>query len=112
MNKSRAVVGLLVAGLIAGCVDSHLDDAILVKNNSADTLHFQITTVDGRVFPLVKTAAPGETIRLLDGSLLSDDAGMTQNRCTVGDIRALGGDGGTRAVWPAPVCATTTLTVP
>jgi|GEM_PF-6520203 hypothetical protein len=112
MNKACIVGGLLLAGIGAGCVDSHITDAILVTNDSAYTLHFEITTVDGGSFPLVTTAAPGETIRLLDGSQLSDGAGLTRDRCTVGDIRALADDGHALATWPAPVCATTTLTVP
>jgi hypothetical protein len=111
MKKTRAVVGLFLAILVAGCDDSHLTDAILVTNNSAETLHFEITAVDGGTFPLARTAAPGETIRILDGSQLSDGAGLTRDRCTVGDIRALADDGRTLATWPAPVCATTTLTV-
>jgi hypothetical protein len=103
---------LLLAIAVSGCVDSHITDAILVTNNSGGTLHFEVTTVRGERFPLVGSAAAGETVRILDGSQLSDGAGLTRNRCTVGDIRALGRDGTIVATWPAPVCATTTLTVP
>src|SRR5262245_60182358 len=111
MRKRSALGCLLVVVGAVGCVDSHLIDAILVTNESAETLHFEITTVGGQNFPLVTTAGPGETVRILDGSQLSDGAGLTRDRCTVGDIRALGGDGHLLATWPAPVCATTTLTL-
>ena len=112
MEKPSILACLLLAIVASACVDSHITDAILVTNNSGGTLHFEVTTVRGESFPLVGTAAPGETIRLLDGSQLSDGAGLTRDRCTVGDIRALGRDGTIVATWPAPVCATTTLTVP
>jgi hypothetical protein len=113
MKQSGIMVWMVLAAtVLAGCVDSHITDAILVTNHSSDTLHFEITTVGGASFPLVATAAPGETIRLLEGSQLSDGAGLTRGRCTVGDIRALANDGQTLVTWPAPVCATTTLTVP
>jgi hypothetical protein len=103
---------MLLAFAGSGCTDSHITDAVLVTNNSPETLHFDIELVSGETFALVKTAGPGETIRLLDGSQLSDGAGMTRDRCTVGDIRALASDGHVVATWRPPVCATTTLTVP
>ncbi|MEO8274010.1 MAG: hypothetical protein ABI620_08080 [Chloroflexota bacterium] len=108
----NAIGCLLVLVGAAGCVDSHITDAILVTNRSGETVHFEITTVGGKNFPLVTTAGPGETVRILDGSQLSDGAGLTRDRCTVGDIRAFGRDSQLLATWPAPVCATTTLTVP
>lgn len=112
MEKPSKLACLLLAIAMSGCVDSHITDAILVTNNSSGPLHFDVTAVGGERFPLVGTAAPGETIRILDGSQLSDGAGLTRDRCTVGDIRALGVDETIVATWPAPICATTTLTVP
>ena len=105
-----AFVALLVVSL-AGCVDSHITDAVIVTNDSSQTLHFEIVTAAGKPFTLSLTAAPGQTVRLLDGSQLSDDAGLTRGRCTVGELRAVAPDGRIVAVWPPPVCATTTLTV-
>ncbi|MEA2675331.1 MAG: hypothetical protein QOI92_2523 [Chloroflexota bacterium] len=112
MEKLTKLACLLLAIAVSGCVDSHITDAILVTNNSSGPVHFEVTTVGGENFPLVGSAAPGETIRLLEGSQLSDGAGLTRDQCTVGEIRALGRDGTIVATWPAPVCATTTLTIP
>jgi hypothetical protein len=106
------VVPLFLAISVGACIDSHITDAISVTNASSETLHFEITTVAGEPFPLQRSAAPGQTIRLLDGSQLSDDAGLTRNRCTVGELRAIEPDGRVVAAWPPPVCADTTLTVP
>lgn len=105
-----ALLAFLMAAA-SGCIDSHITDAISVTNDSPEALHFEITTVAGESFALVRTAAPGQTISLLDGSQLSDGAGLTRNRCTVGELRALAPDGHVVASWPPPVCATTTLTV-
>jgi hypothetical protein len=105
------VVLLLIAVTLGGCIDSHLTDAISVTNEASETLHFEIVTVAGERVPLSRTAAPGQTIAVLAGSLLSDGAGLTRNRCTIGELRAIVPDGRVVATWPPPVCADTTLTV-
>jgi hypothetical protein len=105
------VVLVLLAATFGGCVDSHITDAVRVTNDSSETLHFEIVTVAGERVPLSRTAAPGQTIAVLAGSLLSDGAGLTRNRCTIGELRAIVPDGRVVATWPPPVCADTTLTV-
>jgi hypothetical protein len=105
------VVLVLLAATFGGCVDSHITDAIRVTNDSSETLHFEITTVGGEPFALQRTAGPGQTVSILDGSQLSDGAGLTRNRCTVGELRAIAPDDRVVATWPPPVCADTTLTV-
>ena len=103
---------LLLSASIAGCIDDHITDAVNVTNESSHVLRFEIDLDSGQPFLLPPTAAPGQTIRLLDGSQLSDYGGMTRERCTVGELRAFNPDGTIAARWGPGVCATTTLIVP
>ncbi|HET9084435.1 MAG TPA: hypothetical protein VFN41_08535 [Candidatus Limnocylindrales bacterium] len=96
--------------LVAGC-DEHITDAVIVKNDTTAPVHFTIDLVDGRSFDLPVTAAPGASVRLLDGSQLSDGAGITRERCTVGELRAIGPDGTIVDRLPPPICAPTTVVV-
>ena len=91
------------------CNDSHITDAVMLTNQTDQVLQFTIVLEDGSDFALNKTAMPGETIRLLDGSQLSDGAGIMRGRCTVGELRGLGPDGQTVSRLPPPICAPTTV---
>ena len=84
--------------LVAAC-DEHITDAVIVTNETSVPLCFEIDLVDGRSFDLVRTAEPGESILLLDGSQLSDGAGIMKDRCTVGELQAIGPDG-----WSSIAC--------
>jgi hypothetical protein len=107
--RLRHLFAIAVAIALIGC-DEHITDAVSVENDRPDVLRFEITLADGSNFPLVTRAQPGETVAVLSGSQLSDDAGMMRNRCTVGELRAIGPDGRVVARWPPPICATTTIT--
>jgi hypothetical protein len=102
---------MAVAFASVGCNDAHITDAVMVANRTNETLHFDIVLADGNRFALNTSAMPGETVRLLDGSQLSDGAGMMRDRCTVGEIRALGPDGHTVSRVAPPVCAPTTVVI-
>jgi hypothetical protein len=110
LRRSLGLFAILLVVAVVGCDDSHITDSVRVVNDTPDILGFEITLADGSNFPLPDRAKPGETIDLLDGSQLSDGAGMMRDRCTVGEIRALGPDGSIAARWPPPVCAPTTIT--
>jgi hypothetical protein len=106
-----SALGLFLAAMLLGGCDEHITDAVLVTNNTGSPLHFQLVLVDGRPFDLVTIAKPGETIRLLAGSQLSDDSGMTKDRCTVGELRAIDPNGRVVQRLPPPICATTTVVI-
>ena len=106
----RPVVAVVLTLLISGaCSDSGITDVVMVVNNTPEVLHFEIVTVDGTAFGLNTTARPGETVPLLDGSQLSDGAGLMRDRCTVGELRALAADGHIVDRLPPPICANTTV---
>lgn len=111
--------GSLMAGslavcliLVSSCIDSYITAEIAVQNDSDQELAFAVTLEDGSDFVLPARARPGEMVAVLSGSQLSDWAGISEKRCTVGELRALSPDGLIIKRWPPPVCATTTLTVP
>src|SRR4051795_1073000 len=95
--------------LLASACDEHITDAVIVTNYMSVPLHFEIDLIDGRAFDLVPTADPGESVRLPDGSQLSDGAGIMKDRCTVGELRAMGPDGAILDRLPAPICAPPTV---
>ena len=47
MRSSALALAMLLAFAGSGCTDSHITDAVLVTNNSAETLHFDIELVSG-----------------------------------------------------------------
>lgn len=96
--------------LVAGC-DEHITDAVIVENDTTAPVHFVIDLVDGRSFDLPVTAGPGASVRLLDGSQLSDGAGIMRQRCTVDELRAIGPDGTVVDRLPPPICAPSTVVV-
>jgi hypothetical protein len=101
----------LVVLMIAGC-DEHITDAVTVTNKTSVPLRFEIDLVDGRrSFDLVRTATPGESIRLLEGSQLKDGALIMRGRCTVSELRALGPNGEIVDRLPPPICAPAELVV-
>jgi hypothetical protein len=112
LAKLRIWLPIILLGFATvGCNDSHITDAIWVANHTSGVLRFDIVLTDGSRFSLTTEAPPGQTVRLLDGSQLSDDARMTRGRCTVGEIRALTRDGRVVSRIPPPVCASTTIEV-
>jgi hypothetical protein len=84
MTRLRFLVTVVVF-VSAACNDAHITDAVMVANHTRETLHLDIVLVDGSRFVLDTSAMPDETVRLLDGSQLSDGAGMMRDRCTVGE---------------------------
>src|SRR6266511_427010 len=104
-RTGRLSLVLLVATSFAACVDFHITDAVWVKNLTSNSLHFELIMVNGRRFPLVRNIAPGQEDTVLSGGQLSPDAGLTVNRCTVGDLIALAADGHEVARHPPPLCA-------
>jgi hypothetical protein len=106
----RFLAFAVVVILLAAC-DEHITDAVIVTNDVSVPLHFEIDLVDGRSFALTTVAEPGESVRLLDGSQLSDGAGIMKDRCTVGELRALGPDGEVVERLPPPICAPATVVV-
>jgi hypothetical protein len=106
-----AIASLALLSRVTGCSDSGRTDAIVVANHTSQTLHFQVVRLDGKAFDLGKTAAPGETVVLIDVSYLQQDAGMGRSGCTVGDLTALGPDGSLVKRFPPPVCAPVILSV-
>jgi hypothetical protein len=110
VSRTLAVcLGILVC--VAACVDRGITDAVVVTNQTSETVHFQLVAVDGRNFDLVANAAPGQSARVLDGCQLSDDAGLMRDRCTVGELRAIGPDSQIVSRFRLPVCAPSTLII-
>jgi len=105
----RTLVGVAMAALVTtsvvACVDTHIADAVWVKNHTPDSLHFELVAVDGRRFPLVRNIAPQQEGAVLTGSQLNPGAGLTVDRCTVGDLIALAPDGHEVTRHPPPLCA-------
>lgn len=95
----------LVVAAFAGCDDSHIVDSISVKNGTPYSLHFELVAEDGKRFQLVRTIPSQEDGVVLTGSQLNPGAGLTVNRCTVGDLIALAPDGHEVARHPPPLCA-------
>ena len=104
-RTGRLSLVLLVATSFAACVDFHITDAVWVKNQTSNSLHFELIMVNGRRFPLVRNIAPHNEDTVLSGSQLNPGAGLTMNRCTVGDLIALAPDGHEVARHPPPLCA-------
>jgi len=108
-----AIITLLIsaAWITGGCDDRGLTDVVTVVNNTGQVVHFEIVTVQGTPFPLNKTANPGDAVRLLEGSQLSDGAGLMRDRCTVGELRAIGPDGSVLQRPPPPICAPSNVVI-
>jgi hypothetical protein len=104
---------IVVTALVPiACSDDHITDAVIVANRTNEVLHFDIVLVDGSRFPLTKSAKAGESVRVLDGSQLSEGAGIMRNRCTVGELRALRVDGSVVSRIPPPICAPIEVVIP
>jgi hypothetical protein len=104
-RMAKVLGASLLVLTVAGC-DEHITDAVIVTNQTSVPLRFEIDLVDGRrSFDLGRTAAPGESIRLLEGSQLNDGALIMKGRCTVSEIRATGPDGEIVDRIPPPICA-------
>jgi hypothetical protein len=100
-----AIAALALA--ITGCNDSGRTATVWVGNNTDVTLHFAIIDAHGKPFELRKEAAPGELIGLIEGSLLSPDAGIMIDACTLGDLIAYDPAGREVARHPPGLCART-----
>lgn len=114
-SERRPIGAVLLMTLLlmtGGCIDAHITDAVTVMNGTDQVLHFEIVTEKGIPFDLNTTVRPGETVRLLDGSQLSDGAGLTRNRCTVGELRAIASDGRVVSRLSPPICAPTKIVIP
>jgi len=107
-----AIFSVLIGAIwvVGGC-DRGRTDAVTVVNNTGQVVHFEIVTVQGTPFPLNKTANPGDAVRLLEGSQLSDGAGLMRDRCTVGELRAIDPDGRVLQRFAPPICAPSNVVI-
>jgi hypothetical protein len=110
-SAPRVALALVLLTVLIGCNDSHITDSVRVVNETGKVLHFEIDLVDGRSFDLVRTVPPGQTVSVMDGSQLSDGAGIMRNRCTVGELRAIDPSGRVVSRLPPPICAPSTVVV-
>ena len=110
-TRSRLFALLIALSMVGACHDEGLTAVVMLMNNSDDALHFEIVTEEGIPFDLVKTARPGEKIRLLSGSQVSDGSGLMRDGCTVGELRAIAADGRVVERFPPPICVDATLVV-
>src|SRR5439155_17189155 len=87
LPAALACVAALAVSL-AGCVDAHRVDAVLVKNETANDLRFEIVRPNGELFALPRpTIRRGETDYVLDYGQLTT-GGLGANGCTNGDLIA------------------------